>query len=139
MDIRDNNLNIINGKISEIESEGQLSIVSVRAKSNTFKAVVIDSPEQNKNLVLGNNVKLLFKETEVVISKEKIETISSQNQIACEIKSINAGKLLSEISLISDEGNLVSIITSKSVKRLGLTVGDTVSALIKTNEIMLLS
>ena len=79
---------------------------------------------------------ILFKETEVLIGKGDCSHLSAQNQIQSQISSLEKEVLLSRLELITPVGIIVSIITTAAVDRLSLKKGDAVTALIKTNEIM---
>ena len=51
--------------------------------------------------------------------------------------SIASDNLLSKLVINTDVGEITSIITSKSVERLKIKVGTKLTAMIKTNELML--
>ena len=82
-------------------------------------------------------VKVLFKETEVIISKAANPDISLRNQVSGEINEIQSGEILSKVTLNTHIGNIISIITTKAVNSLQLKIGDKATAMIKTNEVML--
>ena len=130
-------MNEIKGNISEIKSSGNLSIVKVSAGNLQLSAIVIDTPQSAPYLETGREVKALFKETEVVISTGTNEQISLRNRIDGIISEIDSGELLSRLTLNTDLGNIISVITTESVKKLRLEVGTEATALIKTNEIMI--
>lgn len=130
-------MNKFKGEITNVVSEKLLSIVEVTVGDIIFKSIILNNDLKSSYLNIGNNVAVLFKETEVIIAAEKLERISLQNKLECEITNIEKGKLLSQLELKHPIGKLNSIITSKSVERLKLNVGEKVFALIKTNEIML--
>lgn len=130
-------MNSILAHITHINSEGSFRLISLAAGTDSFKSIIID----NGSAVYqkGDEVKLLFKETEVSIATEKLAQISLQNQIAGKIKSIEKDALLARIILDTNQGLISSIITADSAERLQLKTGDSAVALIKTNEIMLAS
>jgi molybdopterin-binding protein len=130
-------MNKLTAVIKSIETEGSLSIVNLSLAGLNFKTIVIENPKYTEYLKVSNKVDILFKETEVVIAKEKEIAISLRNQIPCKILEIQKGKLLSRLNLGFDKYKIVSIITSKSVELLNLRAGDEILAMIKTNEIML--
>jgi molybdopterin-binding protein len=103
----------------------------------SFTTVVIETADTADYLRTGNEIKVLFKETEVLICLKPCPDISLQNRIDCEIVTIRKGKLLSQISMQSSIGNIKSIITTNAVEQLKLKENDQVIAMIKTNEIML--
>jgi molybdopterin-binding protein len=65
-----------------------------------------------------------------------IQTINSRNQFRGKIKEIIDGPVLSEIDVETPSGVIVtSVITTRSVKQLGLAVGKEVVALVKATEV----
>jgi len=130
-------MNEITAEIINIELQDSIALIEMKSGSHLLKSIVIETPDSNNYLIIGEKVKVIFKETEVIIGIGTFENISLQNRIPCKISKIEEGRLLSKIYLNSDVGGLCSIITSKSVKRLNLIPDIDVMAMIKTNEIML--
>lgn len=131
-------MNSFIGEITAIEQEESLSLISVRVGEIPFTSIVIDSPDTAPYLHIGNKIQVLFKESEVLIGKIISNyDISLQNKISCTIKAIDKGKLLSKIELESAIGKVVSIITTNAVMKLQLREAEVVTAMVKTNEIML--
>ena len=88
-------------------------------------------------LVIGERIKLLFKETEAIIATEDISTISLQNRISGEIEVIDKGALLAKVTLQTDLGRIMSIISANAVDSLQLYAGQRAYIMIKLNEMML--
>ncbi|UUW08622.1 TOBE domain-containing protein [Flavobacterium plurextorum] len=130
-------MNILNGTISQIQSHEGISLVRVQSNDVTFSTIVLDTPETSDYLKLQNPVKIIFKETEVVISKDLNPNISTQNKLLCRIESIRKGVILSQINLVYEQQVIKSIITRNACEELNLKENDTVLALIKTNEVSL--
>ncbi|MGA7837199.1 MAG: TOBE domain-containing protein [Ignavibacteriaceae bacterium] len=130
-------MNSLAGIITEIRSDEHFSIVEIDANGNTFKSVIIETPETAPFLKTGSSIKIMFKETEVTVAKNFSGQISLQNKMPCLIKGIVKGKLLSKLILNFNNKKIVSIITTGSVDRLNLKENDEVLALVKTNEITL--
>lgn len=130
-------MNILNGTISQIQSHEGISLVKVQSNDVSFSTIVLDTPETSDYLKLQNPVKIIFKETEVVISKDLNPNISTQNKLLCRIESIHKGVILSQINLVHEQQIIKSIITRNACEELNLKENDTVLALIKTNEVSL--
>ena len=132
-------MNVLQGTITAITTEEELSLVKVDAAGNSFTAILIDTPEQSAYLRPGHPVRLLFKETGVIIATTSPLAISVQNRIPCRIKKVNTGKLLCELtlSLEDSDAEIRSIITRNACEQLSLQEGHRVIALIKTNEVSL--
>lgn len=130
-------MNVLTGQIETITIKGSLSLVRVIIAKIPLTAIVIDTPETAAYLEPGNDVKVIFKETEVIIGKGMDHQISLQNRLIGHVQSIESGELLSRLVIDTHAGQVVSVITANAVDQLALKVGSEVTAMIKTNEIML--
>jgi len=130
-------MNIFKGKIEAVNVNGELSIITIRVKSISFTAIVIDTPVTAPYLKQGNPIKVIFKETEVIIGIGSVEGISLRNKLFGKVLSIESDNLLSKLIIQTKIGEITSIITSNSVKRLKIKIGTEVCAMIKTNELLL--
>lgn len=63
--------------------------------------------------------------------------LSARNQLKGKVKSVKVGAIMAEVVVDVDGRELVSEITKSSVERLGLKVGDAVTAIIKSTEVMI--
>ncbi len=131
-------MNRLRGKIAAIESSGQLSLVDVDVDGDTFTAIIVETPDSAGYLKLGGEILLLFKETEVSLAKNLSGLISLRNRIPALVQDILEGDLLSQVTLDYKGNRIVSIITHRSVRRLGLQTGDQVEGLVKANEMTLM-
>jgi molybdopterin-binding protein len=67
-----------------------------------------------------------------------LEGLSARNQLAGRVVAIRREGLLAEVVLsLGDGQEIVSVITTKSVRRLGLAVGKRATAVVKSTEVML--
>src|SRR6187551_1909894 len=130
-------MNTLDGNITTIQSHEGISLVKVQSNNTVFTSIVLDTPETASYLQTGHSVKIIFKETEVIISKDFAPNISIQNRLNCTIESIKKGVLLSQINLKFAETIIESIITTNACEQLQLEKNDTVLALVKTNEVSL--
>ena len=70
-------MNSFQGTIYDLKTSGNISIVSVLiGKENYLKAVLIDTIETAPHLQKNQTIKVLFKETEVVIGLDQNAKIS---------------------------------------------------------------
>jgi molybdopterin-binding protein len=129
-------LNILNGVIQDIKTHGNLTLVKVIVEDIIFTSIIIETPSTVSYLKPKAEVKVMFKETEVIISKNPVE-ISMQNQIPVKVLEVKKGQLLSQLTLQFHQNVFRSLITSNAVEQLGISAGQDVIAMIKTNEIML--
>lgn len=130
-------MNSLSGIINQIEVNGSLSLVSIKVGDCDFKSIVVETPETAEFLKVDGPINVLFKETEVVISTDSNPQISLRNKMKALIQTIEKGKLLSKITMATNAGNVISIITTNAVKQLNLVEGSSVLAMVKTNEVLL--
>lgn len=141
-------MNNLQGEIIEIITAEEISLVKVKVDEWIFSSLVLDTSASSAYLQTGNGVKLLFKETEVIIAKIpplpiSALAISVQNKLECEIEKINTGKILCELTLTLKSQStgvshqIRSIITRNACEQLSLQPGEKIVALIKTNEVSL--
>lgn len=62
--------------------------------------------------------------------------LSARNQLKATIREVHLGAVMAEVVMEVGGQELVAAITRSSVERLGLKVGDEVSAIIKSTEVM---
>ncbi len=83
-------------------------------------------------------VDVLFKETEMSLAKNFSGLISLRNRVQTTVKLVRSGVILSEVVLDYRVQSISSIITTRSIKHLGIKPGDEVEALVKANEVSLM-
>lgn len=65
---------------------------------------------------------------------------SARNQLQAKVKSVKLGTVMAEVVVeLSDGQEIVSAITRTSAERLNLKAGDSVVAIIKSTDVMILS
>jgi molybdate transport system regulatory protein len=130
-------MNTLKGKIAEVKVHESLSLVRVEVNGQLFSAIVIDTPNTVDYLETGANINLIFKETEVILARGDKLNISLQNRFFGPVISVESGDLLSKVVVNAKQGAITSIITTNAVRQLEIEVGTEVTALVKTNEMML--
>lgn len=63
--------------------------------------------------------------------------ISARNQLPGTVTRVTLGTVMAEIALDVEGHEIVAAITRSSAERLGLEVGDTVTAYVKATEVMI--
>ena len=63
--------------------------------------------------------------------------ISARNKLEGTVTSIKLGGVMAEVVARGGENEIVSVVTRTSVEELGLMEGDSVTAIIKSTEVML--
>jgi len=64
------------------------------------------------------------------------DMLSARNQFQGTIKSVKLGNIMAEVVVSVGNLEIVSVITRGSVERMGLKPGDTVTAVIKSTEVL---
>lgn len=131
-------MNKLPGTITQIQQSGAILLVDIDVAGHGFSAFLIESANQPEWLSRGNDVDLVFKETEVSLAKNLSGIISMRNRMKCTVSQIERGGLLSKIGLRFKNFDLTSAITTRSVDALKLEIGDEVEALVKSNEVSLM-
>jgi molybdate transport system regulatory protein len=130
-------MNKLRGRIIRIESNDHVSLVDVDVYGDQFTATLLETPEDAPYLQVGNEVELLFKETEVSLAKGLTGLISLRNRVKATVKLVRSGVILSEVVMDYRGFSLISIITTGSIQRMHIKPGDEVEALVKANEVSL--
>ena len=131
-------MNKLPGKIKHIKNSEYLSEVTIALENNAiFNVFLVETPQTASYLQPEQKINLLFKETEVIISKNLTPDISIQNQLKAEIIEIKPGKILSEIILKSHVGEIKSLLGSTLLQQMNFAESQQVLILVKANEIML--
>ena len=116
-----------------------MSLVDVAVGRDIFTATLLETPATADYLLVGSEVTLLFKETEIALAKNLSGMISLRNRIPIIVQNIERGDILSAVTLDYEGKRLVSVITSRAIDRLEIKLGDQLEALIKANEIALMA
>ena len=131
-------MNQLSGKIENIETKNSLSFVSIKVGTATLFAIVMQTLHNSPHLKIGNPIQVIFKATEVIISTGLVDHISLQNRLAGKIYTIESGLLMSRLLLKTEIGMLISVIPTISVNRLELKVDSEITAMIKSNNLILI-
>lgn len=129
-------MNKLPGKIRQIQRSHSIRLVEIESCGFLFSSLLLESGEKDL-FEEGEEVFLLFKETELSLAKKFSGQISLRNQFPCRIKETETGDILSKIVLDFQGYELTSIITTRSAQSLLLQAEDLVTGLLKTNELLL--
>jgi len=130
-------MNILKGNISNIKTQGNISLVKVDSDGIIFSSIVIETPETASYLKIGTAIHVVFKETEVVLAKTLENEISMLNRVEGTVKEIEEGTLLTKVMVNTKIGNITAFITTEAVETLQLKEGNEICAMVQTTEIML--
>lgn len=131
-------MNILTGIITQIQQSGAILLVDVDVDEENFSALLIESATRPDWLQKSNVIDLVFKETEVSLAKNLSGLISLRNRMQCKVIQVDRGELLSKITMQFQKHTITSAITTRSVDSLQIEVGDSIEAMVKSNEISLM-
>lgn len=104
-------------------------------------AIVTRESAENLGLALGRDVLAFIKASSILLLADGNAPISARNRFTGTIASIHEGPVNSEVTLSLPGSQLVltAVVTEQSVKRLGLEVGQSLTAVFKASSVFLAS
>ncbi|MFE5940127.1 molybdopterin-binding protein [Streptomyces sp. NPDC056470] len=132
--------NQLPGTVTAVTSGEAMASVRVRlAGGQNITAAITADAVRDLGLAEGSAVRALVKSTEVALATGPVDGISIRNQLAGSVTEVATGGAMSSVKVSVDGGDLTAAITKDAVEDLGLSVGTSVVALIKSTEISLAS
>jgi molybdate transport system regulatory protein len=132
--------NVWLGQVKNIDKGVVNSVVILQLKGgDTVSSVITENSVKRLGLEVGKDAMAIIKASNVLLGSEiDHATLSARNILTGTINNIVPGAINDEITIALPGGSTVtSIITSASVKRLGLIVGKEMSAIIKASDVLL--
>lgn len=123
---------MIKAKISAIDENDGVSVFEFNAANLGLKML---SLENLQNLKIGDEVRLNFKSSDIFVATSPLLNCSVSNEIKAQISSIQKGQITSSLHLNAGEFEFESIITTASLKRLNLALGDQIYAYVKATSL----
>lgn len=123
---------MIKAKISAIDENDGVSVFEFNAANLSLKML---SLENLQNLKIGDEVRLNFKSSDVFVATSPLLNCSVSNEIKVRISDIQKGEITSSLHLNAGEFEFESIITTASLKRLNLALGDQIYAYVKATSL----
>ena len=123
---------MIKAKISAIDENDGVSVFEFNAANLSLKML---SLENLQNLKIGDEVRLNFKSSDIFVATSPLLNCSVSNEIKAQISSIQKGQITSSLHLNAGEFEFESIITTASLKRLDLALGDQIYAYVKATSL----
>jgi molybdate transport system regulatory protein len=117
-------LNRLRGQILSVRTHQGTSLVECGTPAGTLTSVVLDTPESAPWLVVGQELSLLFKESEVWMLPGGARFIP--HCLKGEVESIHEGELLARVACRTDGGRVTSLVDRDWLARLALSVGDAI-------------
>ncbi|NTV07323.1 MAG: TOBE domain-containing protein [Chlorobium limicola] len=129
-------MNCFSAIITSIETDetGSLFLLELDASGLQLSMLLFDLKPA---FTEGSSVNLLFKETGMAIARNLTGEISFSNQFSATVTAIRSGNILADITLASPAGKCTVIVTIRSVQRMKLDIGDSVTVLLHASQISL--
>lgn len=127
-------MNTLSATITALTASEHLSCICVAVGEDTFHLLLAEV--SNAQDLLHTNVILVFKETEVILSK--VFTQTTANLLQGTIYEIKKGIVLSEIILNYQESTVTALVPTVTFDTLTILQGDTVYWMVQPSEISLL-
>jgi molybdopterin-binding protein len=127
-------MNILPATITALTTSEHLSILTVAVKNDSFHLLLAEA--SNAEDLVGTSVTLAFKETEVILSKEPINTTANIGRAT--MQKIERGIVLSQITLLYHETIITALVPTLTFDTLEINEADDVHWMVQPSEISLL-
>lgn len=126
-------MNELRATVTQIQNLDNLNLVELEHENILLTMINLELD----NLKVNDEVILCVNSSHISIAKEFKGEISLSNKLPCTIDTIDKGELLSSLKINIHNTYFTSIITTKSVNRMNLNLGDEVLALIKASDLQI--
>ncbi len=127
-------MNILPATITALTTSEHLSILTVAVGTDPFHLLLAEPSDEES--LLGTNVTLAFKETEVILSK--LFTATTANIRRAVVLRIERGIVLSQVTLAYGDTPITALVPSLTFDTLDIREGDDVYWMVQPSEISLL-
>lgn len=117
-------MNRLSGQILSVRTHQGTSLVECATAAGTLSSVVLDTPETAPWLEAGQELSLLFKESEVWMLPGGARFIP--HCLKGEVESVHEGELMARVAFRTEAGRVTSLVDRTWLGRLGLAVGDAI-------------
>ncbi len=131
--------NQLMGKISHIKQAKVNAEIHIVLKSGaTLVSTITNSAVEEMGLCVGDEVVGIIKASSVLVAKDEAIATSARNKLKGIVTAITFGDVNAAVSMdIGQNDVVIATITAESVRHLGLAVGSSVCALIKSSSIII--
>jgi molybdopterin-binding protein len=127
-------MNTLSATITALTTSEHLSILTVAVENDPFHLLLAEA--SNAEDLIGTSVTLAFKETEVILSKEPINTTANIGRAT--VQKIERGTVLSQITLLYHETIVTALVPTLTFDTLEINEADDVHWMVQPSEISLL-
>lgn len=119
-------------------TQGQIHAhVQILWKEIPLSVIITRASCDDMHLSAGDTISVLIKGTDIMLAKSFSGMLSARNKVKCVVREIVQGDVLSKVFVESQGDMLHVIITSTSLKDMGISTGDEVTAIVKSTELIL--
>jgi len=127
-------MNTLNATITAVTTSEHLSILTVTVGDDPFHLLLAEA--SNADDLIGTNITLAFKETEVILSKEPINTTANIGRAT--VQKIERGTVLSQITLLYHETIITALVPTLTFDTLEINETNNIYWMVQPSEISLL-
>ncbi len=127
-------MNTLKATITALTTSEHLSILTVAVENDPFHLLLAEA--SNAEDLIGTNVTLAFKETEVILSKEPINTTANIQRAT--VQKIERGIILSQITLLYHEIIIMALVPTLTFDTLETNEANNIYWMVQPSEISLL-
>ena len=111
--------------------------VQILWKDVPLSVIITRASFDDMHLAVGDTISALIKGTDIMLAKSFSGMLSARNKVKCVVRDIVQGDVLSKVFVESQGDMLHVIITSTSLKDMGISTDDEVTAIVKSTELIL--
>ncbi|MDD4856145.1 MAG: hypothetical protein PHQ22_04790 [Sulfuricurvum sp.] len=127
-------MNTLNATITAVTTSEHLSILTVAVGTDPFHLLLAEA--SNIEDLVDTSVTLAFKETEVILSKEPINTTANIGR--ANVQKIERGIILSQITLLYHEIIIMALVPTLTFDTLEINEANNIYWMVQPSEISLL-
>lgn len=131
-------MNKLIGEVYNVQTSEGITLVDIRISDDEFSSLIINSESTDEYIFVGNEVNMLFKETEISVkSFHERHNKKRQNKIITEVEAIKKGDILSELKFRYKGMLVTAIILTRLLEELELKIDEKAILILRTQEILL--